>query len=1120
MRVLNSGSFTGGVASRGTGDIGDALAFTSGINQLITITGGSCNGSISVAAGATLSLDQSTINTGNSFTYVNSFRGAGDINVQTDGNQFVGLTGVNTYTGATTISAGTLQLGDGGETGSIAGTSSITNNGILAVNHSNAITLDKVISGTGTLQQIGTGTTTLTGANTYTGATTISAGTLQLGNGISNGTLANTSGISVAAGAKLAFKQATAVTVSKVISGDGALTQNGPGTVTLSDTNTYTGGTTLSSGTLSVGADNNLGASTGGLTFTGGTLSTTASFAMARAVAINGGGGTFAEATGTTLTVNGAITGVGRLTKQGSGTLTLAANNTGFTGTTELNGGKFALIDAGSIASSSGISNNGSIFDISGLAGTSTDINNYNGVGQTELGAKTLNVNGSSSFFGTVSGNGGGLTFSRNTFSLNGSNTYTGTTTVSSGNLNILNDTALGTTAGGTIVESGATLYLRNNITVGAEALSLAGNGRGSGALSNGSDTNSFGGTVTLAADARIQSESGTLTLNAANAVTGGFNLTVGGAGNTVIAGTITTGSGTLKKDGAGTLTLSAVDTYTGTTTIAAGTLALSGAGSIAASSTVTDNANFDISGVTAASSSIKSLAGTTVGATVTLGTKTLNLSAAADTFAGKITGTGGLSVAGGTEILTGASDYSGATTVSGGTLLVNGSLAQQSAVTVGVGATLGGSGTIAGTITVGGTISAGLGVGTLATGSLTLSTANGGNPIFHEDVASSTVADRINVTGTVSLAGLLDFSTPTDFAAGIGQNLILIANDVTDAVTGRFTSLRINNAAVDLGANDTFSTQGHTYLIDYSGGDGNDVAIRDVTPAPTPPTQPIQPTQPTQPTGPTPQTANAPAFGGTVTDTASAAGGVYGLYKALLGRAPDPLGLESFTTAIQNGATLTDVANALLGSPEGASAPNAATDPNGFVQSLYQKLLGRVADPSGLQTFTGELAAGISPGTVAVQLATSAEAQSVLAPIFKTGVYVPDASEAGVARLYYGLLGRAPDAGGLQAFSAFVENGGGGAAGEAGRLGQAAAAILTSTEYAGRIPSGSDLAFVNGLYQGALGRSPEAGGAEFYIDQLAHGVSRATVALEIAQSPEAQIHLVGLIEGGFQLAA
>ena len=63
------------------------------------------------------------------------------------------------------------------------------------------------------------------------------------------------------------------------------------------------------------------------------------------------------------------------------------------------------------------------------------------------------------------------------------------------------------------------------------------------------------------------------------------------------------------------------------------------------------------------------------------------------------------------------------------------------------------------------------------------------------------------------------------------------------------------------------------------------------------------------------------------------------------------------------------------------------------------------------------------------------------------------------------------------------------------------------------------DTAFVTSLYHGALGRAPDAGGQAVYLDQLAHGVSRASVALGIAQSPEAQVHLVGVIEQGFHLA-
>ncbi len=104
------------------------------------------------------------------------------------------LTGANTYTGATLISAGTLQLGNGGTTGTLSPTSAITDNGTLAFNNSGTLTQGtsfsgSALSGTGGLTQAGTGTTTLLAANTYTGPTLISAGTLQLGNGGTTGTL-------------------------------------------------------------------------------------------------------------------------------------------------------------------------------------------------------------------------------------------------------------------------------------------------------------------------------------------------------------------------------------------------------------------------------------------------------------------------------------------------------------------------------------------------------------------------------------------------------------------------------------------------------------------------------------------------------------------------------------------------------------------------------------------------------------------------------------------------------------------------------------------------------------------------------------------------------------------
>ena len=82
------------------------------------------------------------------------------------------LTGANTYTGTTTISAGTLQIGSGGTAGTL-GTGAVTDSAALIFNETDSNTVANVISGSGTLTQAGSGTTILTGANTYTGTTTI-----------------------------------------------------------------------------------------------------------------------------------------------------------------------------------------------------------------------------------------------------------------------------------------------------------------------------------------------------------------------------------------------------------------------------------------------------------------------------------------------------------------------------------------------------------------------------------------------------------------------------------------------------------------------------------------------------------------------------------------------------------------------------------------------------------------------------------------------------------------------------------------------------------------------------------------------------------------------------------
>jgi autotransporter-associated beta strand protein len=164
------------------------------------------------------------------------------------------LNAANTYSGATTIVAGTLQIGSGGTTGSISATSGVTNNGALIYNRGDALGVSHVISGTGSLTKQGAGTLTLTNANTYTGPTTVSAGTLQLGDGTTTGSLAGTS--AVTNNATLAYNFSDDVSVGNQITGSGSLTKLGAGKLTLTAVPRYRGDTTVSAGTLRLNSPN------------------------------------------------------------------------------------------------------------------------------------------------------------------------------------------------------------------------------------------------------------------------------------------------------------------------------------------------------------------------------------------------------------------------------------------------------------------------------------------------------------------------------------------------------------------------------------------------------------------------------------------------------------------------------------------------------------------------------------------------------------------------------------------------------------------------------------------------------------------------------------------------
>jgi fibronectin-binding autotransporter adhesin len=296
------------------------------------------------------------------------------------------LTGNHSYTGSTNVNGGTLFIGGGGTTGSIA--SAIVNNfGTLGFNRSDLLSYGGQIGGTGSVRQAGAGTTVLTGTNPYTGGTTIDAGTLQLGNGGTTGSIVG----DVVDNGLLVFNRSNLLTFAGTISGSGAVRQIGSGTTVLSGINSYAGGTSILGGTLQVSANANLGSAAGALGFSGGTLRTTASFASGRNTSLAGAGTILTDA-GTTFSLGGLVSGAGGLTKAGTGILTLSGSNS-YAGATNVNAG--TLLVNGNQSAATGLLTvaSGATLGGSGTIGGSVNVLN-GGILAPGNSPGTLNING------------------------------------------------------------------------------------------------------------------------------------------------------------------------------------------------------------------------------------------------------------------------------------------------------------------------------------------------------------------------------------------------------------------------------------------------------------------------------------------------------------------------------------------------------------------------------------------------------------------------------------------------------------------------------------------------------------------------------------------------------
>ncbi|EHO4912860.1 autotransporter-associated beta strand repeat-containing protein, partial [Salmonella enterica subsp. enterica serovar Kedougou] len=439
--ALNTGG-TFDNAISGSGQVvksGDDVLTLSGANSYsggTLISDGTLVASNVEALGSGDVTDDATLELNTGGTFDNAISGSGQ--VVKSGDETLTLSGTNTYSGGTLISGGTLVASNV----EALGTGDVTNDAVLELNTGG--TFDNAISGSGQVVKSGDKMLTLSGANSYSGGTLISDGTLVASNveALGTGDVTNNATLELNTGGDF----------TNNISGSGQVVKSGDKMLTLSGSNTYTGGTTINDGmlvatsvealgsgdvtndavlALNTGGDfaNNIGGTgsvvksgdetltlSGSNTYTGGTLISSGTLVANDVNAL----GTGDVTDNATLMLNTGgdfinnIGGTGRVEKSGDDTLTLSGTNS-YTGGTTISGGTLVATNVEAL-------------------GTGDVTNNA-----------TLELNTGGDFTNNISGSGQVVKSGDETLTLSGANSYTGGTLISSGTL-VANDVnALGT---------------------------------------------------------------------------------------------------------------------------------------------------------------------------------------------------------------------------------------------------------------------------------------------------------------------------------------------------------------------------------------------------------------------------------------------------------------------------------------------------------------------------------------------------------------------------------------------------------------------------------------------------------------------------------------------------
>jgi len=654
--------------------------------------------------------------------------GAGTLSLGAANNTYAGGTfingGVVTIAGDAALgnAAGALSLDSGTlkNTASLSSARNVTlGSGGGTFDTAANLTLTNAIGGPGALTKIDSAALVLTGDNTYTGGTTISGGVLQLGNGGTTGSILG----NVVNNGTLVFDRNDTSSLAGVISGSGALEQQGTGTTILTGANGYTGPTNVRAGSLIIDGDQT--AATGATAVdSGGTL---------------GGkgviGGDVSVADGGSLNPGDVGTAPGTLTVKGNLALSGASNLNVRLGQANVVGGPLNdLVQVGGDLTLDGTLNvsvpSGGTFDpgiyrIIGYNGTLTDngmsigsVPSPNYFLQTSIAQQVNLVNTNGLAVNFWDGNGA-----------RGDGQVQGGDGVWQNNSGNDNWTVLDGSINAPYQDSSFAIFGAAAGTVTVDA-SL-------GAINSGG--------MQFATDG-YRVEGASIALVGSSPVIRVGDGTTAGAGMTATIASVLTGSSGLTKSDLGTLVLAGNNTYTGGTTISGGVLQLGEGGT----------------------------SGSITGDVANNGTLAFNHSDV-QTFAGAISGSGAVAQKGaGTTMLSANNSYTGATTVQGGTLLIDGDqTAATGATTVQSGGTLGGTGIIGGDVTVadGGTLSPGDSPGTLTiNGNLTLA-ANA--MLDYQLGQAGTVGGALNdltvVHGNLTLDGTLNVNATPGGAFGAG---------------------------------------------------------------------------------------------------------------------------------------------------------------------------------------------------------------------------------------------------------------------------------------------------------------------------------------------------------------